>query len=62
MAKTIQITLKRSFIGHPKTQKVVANTLGLRKINQTVTHNDNAAIRGMVDKISHLVEVSELNE
>lgn len=62
MSKTIQITLKRSLIGHPKTQKVVVNTLGLRKINQTVTHNDNPAIRGMINKVSHLVEVSETIE
>ncbi|MGD9679287.1 MAG: 50S ribosomal protein L30 [Vulcanibacillus sp.] len=62
MTKKIQITLKRSLIGRPETQKIVVKTLGLRKINQKVTHNDNSAIRGMIDKVSHLVEVSELNE
>ncbi len=62
MAKKIQITLKRSLIGRPETQRIVVKTLGLRKMNQTVTHNDNSAIRGMINKVSHLVEVSELNE
>jgi large subunit ribosomal protein L30 len=62
MAKKIQVTLKRSAIGRPKTQKIVVKTLGLRKLNQTVIHNDNPAIRGMVEKVSHLVEVKELDE
>lgn len=62
MAKKIQVTLKRSTIGRPETQKVIVKTLGLRKLNQTVIHNDNPAIRGMVEKVSHLVEVKELDE
>ncbi len=62
MAKKIQVTLKRSTIGRPETQKIVVKTLGLRKLNQTVIHNDNPAIRGMVEKVSHLVEVKELDE
>jgi large subunit ribosomal protein L30 len=60
MAKQLQITLKRSLIGRPETQRITVKTLGLRKLHQTVTHNDNAAIRGMVNQVSHLVEVKEV--
>lgn len=59
MAK-LQITLKRSLIGRPETQRVTVKSLGLRKLHQSVVHQDNAAIRGMVGKISHLVEVKEI--
>ncbi|MDP4095933.1 50S ribosomal protein L30 [Paenibacillus sp. P96] len=56
----LQITLVRSLIGRPGTQRTTVNTLGLRKINQTVVHNDNPAIRGMINKVSHLVSVKEI--
>jgi len=55
MAK-LEITLKRSPIGRPEDQRVTVKTLGLRKMNQTVVHNDTPQIRGMVNKVSHLVE------
>ncbi len=57
----IQITLKRSLIGRPEAQRVTVKTLGLRKLHQSVVHNDNPAIRGMVNKVLHLVEVKEIN-
>ena len=60
MAKQLQITLKRSLIGRPENQRVTVRTLGLRKLHQSVIHNDNAAIRGMVNQVSHLVEVVEV--
>lgn len=60
MAKQLQITLKRSLIGRPETQKVTVQTLGLRKLQQSVIHQDNEAIRGMINKVSHLVEVTEV--
>jgi large subunit ribosomal protein L30 len=60
MAKQLQITLKRSLIGRPETQRVTVKTLGLRKLHQTVLHKDNPAIRGMVNQVSHLVEVVEI--
>jgi large subunit ribosomal protein L30 len=60
MAKQLQITLKRSLIGRPETQRRTVTSLGLRKLHQTVTQNDNAAIRGMVNQVSHLVEVKEV--
>lgn len=59
MAK-LQITLVRSLIGRPENQRTTVKTLGLRKINQTVVHNDNPAIRGMVNQVSHLVSVKEI--
>ncbi|AZS17433.1 50S ribosomal protein L30 [Paenibacillus motobuensis] len=61
MAK-LQITLVRSLIGRPENQRTTVKTLGLRKINQTVVHNDNPAIRGMVNQVSHLVKVQEIAE
>ena len=60
MAKQLQITLKRSLIGRPETQRQTVRTLGLRKLNQTVVQQDNASIRGMVNQVSHLVEVKEV--
>lgn len=59
MANKLQITLKRSVIGRPEDQRVTVRTLGLKKTNQTVVHEDNAAIRGMINKVSHLVSVKE---
>ncbi|WP_199616537.1 50S ribosomal protein L30 [Paenibacillus alkalitolerans] len=59
MAK-LQITLKRSLIGRPEDQRVTVRTLGLRKMHQSVVHTDNPAIRGMVNKVIHLVEVKEV--
>lgn len=56
----LQITLVRSLIGRPEDQRATVNTLGLKKINKTVVHNDNPAIRGMINKVSHLVSVSEI--
>ncbi len=58
MAK-LTVTLKKSVIGSSPVQRKTVEALGLRKINQTVEHNDNAAIRGMIVKVSHLVEVTE---
>ncbi|WP_458415182.1 50S ribosomal protein L30 [Schinkia sp. CFF1] len=60
MANKLQITLKRSVIGRPQDQRATVQTLGLRKIHQTVVHEDNAAIRGMINKVSHLVKVEEV--
>lgn len=59
MAKKLAITLTRSVIGRPEDQRITVKTLGLRKLNQTVVHNDNPAIRGMINKVSHLVKVEE---
>ena len=55
MANKLQITLTRSVIGRPQDQRETVEALGLRKLNQTVEHQDNAAIRGMINKVAHLV-------
>lgn len=60
MAKQLQITLVRSLIGREESQRITVRTLGLRKMHQTVVHNDNPAIRGMVNKVKHLVQVKEI--
>jgi ribosomal protein L30 len=56
---TLKVTLTRSTIGCPKNQRKVVEALGLKKMHQTVEHKDNAAIRGMINKVSHLVTVEE---
>jgi large subunit ribosomal protein L30 len=61
MAK-LRIKWVRSAIGHPKDQKATIQALKLRKLQQTVEHEDNPAIRGMVRKVSHLVEVEEIQQ
>ena len=55
----LQITLKKSLIGRKENQIKTAHALGLRKPNKPVVKPDNEAIRGMVNTISHLVEVEE---
>jgi large subunit ribosomal protein L30 len=56
---TIHVTYRKSGIGYRQSQKDTLKKLGLKKLNQTVAHEDSPAIRGMIDKVSHLVEVSE---
>jgi large subunit ribosomal protein L30 len=57
--KKLQITLVRSPIGYSKRQKLTVRALGLRQLNQTVEQEDTPAIRGMIAKVNHLVEVEE---
>ena len=57
--KVIEVTLIKSAIGYSTRQKNTVRALGLRRLGQTVQHNDTPVIRGMIDKVSHLVEVSE---
>ena len=60
MAK-LKITLKRSLIGHPQTQRDTVKSLGLHRINSTVELPDNPFIRGQVHKVEHLVSVEEID-
>jgi len=53
------VTQRRSRNGCDKRQIDTLRSLGLRRIGQSVEHNDTPQIRGMIDKVSHLVEVSE---
>jgi large subunit ribosomal protein L30 len=59
MANKLQVTLTRSVIGRPQDQRETVKALGLRKVNQTAEHQDNPAIRGMINKVAHLVSVKE---
>lgn len=59
MAKELHITLHRSVIGQNESQRATVQALGLRKLNQTVVKADNVAVRGMINKVSHLVTVEE---
>ena len=53
----VKVTLIKSGIGKAKDQKATIKGLGFKRLNQTVTLNDTPSIRGMINKISHLVEV-----
>lgn len=61
MAK-LRITLKRSGTGYPVRQKATLKALGLHHLNQTVEHEDSETLRGMLNKVSHLVEIETVNE
>jgi len=61
MAK-VKITLTRSLIGRPETQRRTVRSLGLRKTNSTVELPDSPAIRGQLKKVSHLIKVEEIAE
>jgi len=54
----LKIKLKRSLIGYEKDQRLTSNALGLGKVGSTVIQPDNGAIRGMVFKIKHVLEVA----
>ncbi|MBR3564790.1 MAG: 50S ribosomal protein L30 [Paludibacteraceae bacterium] len=54
---TLKIQKVRSTIKSPKNQKLVMEALGLRKMNAVVEHEDTPQIRGMVEKVKHLVKV-----
>ena len=56
----VAITWKKSGIGYPKGQRRTIAGLGLRRLHQTVEHDDTPAIRGMIFKVRHLVEVEEI--
>ncbi len=58
MAK-IKVTQTKSKIGAPERQKRTLIALGLRKMNQTVEHDDNPVILGMIRKVEHLVTVEK---
>lgn len=57
MANKLAITLKHSPIGRPQNQRKTVFALGLRKLQQTVLKDDTPVIRGMVNRVAHLVEV-----
>ncbi len=60
MSKKISIKLLRSPIGRPKKHKLVIKGLGLNRPNKSVVREDTPQIRGMINKIRHMVEVKEV--
>lgn len=60
MANQIKITLVKSVIGSSQKQRNIVKALGLKKTNSSVIQNDTATIRGMINKINHLVSVDDV--
>jgi large subunit ribosomal protein L30 len=60
--KKLKITLVRSMIGVPEKMRRVVRALGLRKMHQSVIHDDNAVINGMVFKANHLLKVERIKK
>ncbi len=58
----LRITQTRSIIDRPKKQKLTIEALGLGRPNWSKTHSDTPQIRGMIEKVSHLVKVEEIKE
>ena len=58
MAK-IRVTWIKSFIGYEERQRRTIRTLGLHRLNQSVVHEYTNSVRGMVNKVRHLVKVEE---
>ena len=53
----INITWVKSGIGYSRDQRRTLKALGFHRLNQSVTHDDSSSIRGMIDKVRHLVKV-----
>ena len=60
MIKQLKITQTKSIIDRPKDQKLTIKALGLGRPNYVKIHNDTPQIRGMVNKVSHLVKMEEI--
>jgi large subunit ribosomal protein L30 len=59
--RTVRVTLVRSTIGCKQGQRDTVRALGLRKRNMSVVHTETPQIRGMINKVSHLVNVEEVD-
>ncbi len=55
----LYITWVKSGIGYSEDQKRTLKALGFHRLNQSVTHYDSASIRGMINKVRHLVKMEE---
>lgn len=56
---TLKVTYVRSVIGQKPDQQRTVRALGLRRLNQSVEHDDSPQLRGMIHKVRHLVRVEE---
>jgi len=62
MAGQLEITLVKSMIGRPEKHRKVLRAMGLTKVNRTVRLENTPCVRGMVNKISHLVKFEEKSD
>ncbi|MGB8656172.1 MAG: 50S ribosomal protein L30 [Candidatus Zixiibacteriota bacterium] len=60
MTKKLKITQMRSTSGHVRKQREVIRALGIKKLYQSVEQSDTPQIRGMIEKVKHLVKVEEV--
>jgi large subunit ribosomal protein L30 len=60
--KRLRITQVRSGVGRPELHRRTLRALGIKKHQHSVVHTDNAAIRGMLFQVQHLVRVEEVEE
>ena len=60
MNRKIKITQVRSTVGRLVNQKKTIKALGFKKLNKSVIHDDTPVIRGMIDKVKHLVKIEEV--
>jgi large subunit ribosomal protein L30 len=58
----LKVTQTKSVIDRPKDQKLTIDALGLGRPNYSKMHNDTPQIRGMINKVSHLVKVEEIKD
>lgn len=61
MANRLRVVLVKSPIGYSREQKRTLHSLGLHRLNQKSVHDDSMAVRGMINKVRHLVELEEAN-
>ena len=62
MSAKLKITWRKSAIGYERSQKETVRSLGLKKMHQSVVHEDSPVVRGMIHKVKHLVTVEAVTE
>lgn len=62
MAGKLKVTLVKSMIGHPEKHRKILRGMGLTRVNRTVLLKDIPQIRGMIDKVSHMVSAEEATD
>lgn len=58
-SRKVRLTLRRSIIGLSPKQEATVKALGLRRLRQSVVHDDTPSVRGMIAKVPHVLEVSD---
>lgn len=62
MDKKLKVTLKRSTVRRPHVQKLTVRALGFHRLHETRVFPDNPAVRGMINRVSHLLQWEEVQE